>query len=58
MSKFKYPDDPPDSQCPYCGEGGKPCSNVNSLTRAYARGVCAKKHNHIKIHNTDSMESQ
>ena len=28
MSKFKYPNDPQDAKCPYCGEKGKPCSNV------------------------------
>ena len=49
MSKFKYPNDPPDAKCPYCGESGKPCSQVNSMARAYARGACAKKHsNNIK----------
>jgi hypothetical protein len=44
MSKFKYPNDPPDATCPYCGESGKPCSNVDSMTRAYARGICKKKY--------------
>lgn len=57
MTKFKY-DDPEGSVCPYCGESQQPCSNVNSMTRAYARGICARKHNNIKIHNTDSMESK
>jgi len=57
MTKFKY-DDPKESVCPYCGESQQPCSNLNSMTRAYARGICARKHNNIKIHNTDSMESQ
>jgi hypothetical protein len=43
MSKFKYPNDPPDSKCPYCGEKNLSCSNVDSMTRAYARSIC-KKH--------------
>jgi len=45
MSKFKYPNDPPDSKCPHCGEVGKPCSHIDSLTRAYARGACQHKYN-------------
>ena len=40
-----FKNDPIDSQCPYCGERGKPCSHVNSLARAWARGACKKKHN-------------
>ena len=39
-----YVGDPPDAECPYCGEKQKPCSHVNSLSRAWARSVCAKKH--------------
>jgi hypothetical protein len=58
MPKFLYPDDPLDSKCPYCGEHGKPCSFVSSMARAYARGACAKKHNNVKIHSTDSMDSE
>ena len=42
MPKFLYPNDPPDSKCPYCGEKEKPCSNVDSMARAYARGACKK----------------
>jgi hypothetical protein len=57
MPKFSYPNDPPNSKCPYCGESDKPCSNVDSMARAYARGACSKRHDNIKIHNTDSMES-
>jgi hypothetical protein len=38
-----YANDPPDAKCPYCGEKGKPCSNVDSMARAYARGACKKK---------------
>ena len=45
MSKFKYPNDPPDAKCPHCGEKGKPCSYVNSLSRAWARSACKKKQN-------------
>ena len=44
MPKFSYPNDPKDAKCPYCGESGKPCSHVNSLARAWARGACKKKH--------------
>ena len=39
-----YLTDPPDAQCPYCGEKQKACSLVNSLARAWARGACKKKH--------------
>ena len=44
MAKFSYPNDPPDAKCPYCGKKGKPCSNVDSLARAYCRAACRKKH--------------
>jgi hypothetical protein len=40
-----YIDDPPDAKCPYCGEKQKSCSYVNSLSRAWARSACSKKHN-------------
>ena len=40
-----YVGDPPDAKCPHCGESGKSCSNVNSLSRAWAREVCKRKHN-------------
>ena len=43
MSKFKYPNDPPDAKCPYCGESGKICSYINSLSRAWGRGACKRK---------------
>lgn len=39
-----YIKDPPDAKCPYCGELQKSCSYVNSLSRAWARSACAKKH--------------
>jgi len=39
-----YVSDPPDAKCPYCGEKQKSCSYVNSLSRAWARSACAKKH--------------
>lgn len=38
-----YINDPPDAKCPYCGEMKKPCSHLNSLSRAWARDVCKKK---------------
>ena len=40
-----YANDPPDAKCPYCGQSKKNCSYVNSLSRAWARNICAKKHN-------------
>ena len=45
MPKFLYPNDPEDAKCPYCGEKGKPCSHVDSMARAYARGACKKINN-------------
>jgi hypothetical protein len=39
-----YSSDPPDAKCPYCGLSGKPCSHLNSLSRAWARDACKKKH--------------
>lgn len=44
MRKFKYPNDPSDSVCPYCKESQKPCSHIDSLTRAWARQVCSVKY--------------
>ena len=38
-----YANDPLESICPYCGEKGKICSHINSLSRAWGRGACAKK---------------
>lgn len=35
--------------CPYCGERDKPCSEITSLARAYARAVCRKNHNGVTI---------
>ena len=37
--------DPPDAVCPHCGQKQKPCSYVNSLSRAWARGACEKINN-------------
>ena len=39
-----YLNDPPDAKCPYCGEKQKPCSHINSLSRAWARSACAHKY--------------
>ena len=39
-----YVSDPPDAKCPYCGKKQKPCSHVNSLSRAWARSACAHKY--------------
>jgi prepilin signal peptidase PulO-like enzyme (type II secretory pathway) len=41
-----YIKDPPDAVCPHCGQKNKPCSYVNSLSRAWARGACAKINNY------------
>ena len=38
-----YVGDPPDAKCPHCGESGKSCSHINSLSRAWARSACAHK---------------
>lgn len=46
MSKFKYSNDPQGSKCPYCKKSGKPCSYVDSMARAYARGICKKINNY------------
>ena len=40
-----YLKDPPDAVCPHCGKKQKPCSHVNSLSRAWARSVCQKNNN-------------
>lgn len=40
-----YENDPLDAKCPYCEQSKKSCSYVNSLSRAWARSACAKKHN-------------
>lgn len=44
-----YIADPPDAKCPYCGKFQKSCSYTNSLSRAWAREVCARKNNYQKI---------
>ena len=38
-----YANDPPDAVCPYCGKSGKICSYINSVSRGWGRGACAKK---------------
>lgn len=38
-----YSNDPLDSICPFCGRKQKPCSYVNSLSRAWSRSACKKK---------------
>ena len=35
--------------CPYCGERDKPCSEITSLARAYARAICRKKHDGVTV---------
>jgi hypothetical protein len=44
-----YANDPLEAKCPYCGQSGKGCSFINSLSRAWIRGACAKKHNNIRL---------
>jgi len=44
-----YANDPLDAKCPYCGQSEKGCSFINSLSRAWIRGACAKKHNNIRL---------
>ena len=39
-----YANDPPDAKCPYCGESGKICSYINSLSSGWGRGACKIKH--------------
>jgi rRNA maturation endonuclease Nob1 len=39
-----YANDPPDAKCPYCGESGKICSYINSVSRGWGRGACKIKH--------------
>ena len=39
-----YSMDSLNSFCPYCGEKGKPCSHIDSMARAYARGACKNKY--------------
>lgn len=43
-----YLNDPPDAKCPYCGESGKGCSYINSLSRAWIRGACKHKYRNKK----------
>ncbi len=38
-----YVNDPPGAKCPHCGKSNKSCSHVDSLSRAWARDICAKK---------------
>ncbi len=38
-----YAGDPADAKCPYCGQSGKGCSYINSLSRAWVRSACKKR---------------
>jgi hypothetical protein len=38
-----YINDPADATCPHCGKKSRPCSYVNSLSRAWARDACSKR---------------
>lgn len=46
-----YVNDPLDAKCPYCGEKRKSCSHLNSLSRAWARDACSKKHNKKSVND-------
>ncbi len=37
-----YINDPLDAQCPYCEKKYQACSNVDSLSRFWARQICKK----------------
>jgi len=52
--KYRYPNDLPDSKCPYCGEKQKPCSEITSLARAYARGACSKSRGGVTLSEVSS----
>ena len=43
-----YLKDPADAKCPYCGESGKSCSHIDSLSRAWARQACKNKEFKLK----------
>lgn len=47
MSTYKYPGK--FASCPYCGMKNEACSEITSLTRAYARAACRKKHGGVPI---------
>ena len=55
MSKFKYPDSL--STCPYCGEMGKPCSEITSMARAYARAACRKKYDGVTVNELSNSQA-
>lgn len=38
-----YSNDPDEAKCPYCQLSKRPCSYMNSLSRAYARKACSEK---------------
>ena len=56
MSKFSYPDSL--STCPYCGEKNKPCSDITSLARAYARAACRKKYGGVAVQDPSTTTSE
>ena len=47
MEKYKY--STPFGVCPYCGKEDVPCSDITSLTRAFARSFCKKIHGGVTI---------
>jgi hypothetical protein len=38
-----YANDPSVAKCPYCGKSKRPCSHIDSLSRAWAREICKKQ---------------
>ena len=44
--------------CPYCGKRGKPCSEITSLARAYARAFCRNKNNGVTVDDLSTMVSE
>jgi hypothetical protein len=42
--------------CPYCGKKGRPCSEVISLSRAWARDACRKTHGGRTIYEPSTTD--
>jgi hypothetical protein len=52
-----YISDPEDAICPYCGKKYRPCSYVNSLSRAWSRDACSKR-SKGKNNNTNNQNEE
>jgi len=44
--------------CPYCGKDDRPCSEVTSLPRAWARDACRKKHKGVPLPEPSTKVSE